>query len=176
MVNFKFSLQPHKNFLHHTVWKTWLFIAYSNERWLCYQFSLPHLYIFQRLEECTFCTCAPQSSPLRHRVFSSFFFSSASETITNPRKPCLKCNTGRFSTDFVQQASPTINTVHHEHFLCYVRYHSEPMFIISPLAFNRNTSVGIQDRDNIRARHHSVHATFRKARRIGPTGQTCVLL
>ena len=32
--------------LHHTVWRTWLFIVYSYERWLYYQFSLPHLYIF----------------------------------------------------------------------------------------------------------------------------------
>ena len=31
--------------LHHTVWRTWLFIAYSNERLLHYQFSLPHPYI-----------------------------------------------------------------------------------------------------------------------------------
>ena len=31
--------------LHHTVWRTRLFIAYSDERWLYYQFSLPHLYI-----------------------------------------------------------------------------------------------------------------------------------
>ena len=31
--------------LHHTVWRTWLFIVYSDERWLYYQFSLPHLYI-----------------------------------------------------------------------------------------------------------------------------------
>ena len=31
--------------LHHTVWRTWLFIAYSAERWLYYQFSLSHLYI-----------------------------------------------------------------------------------------------------------------------------------
>ena len=30
--------------LHHTAWRTWLFIAYSDERWLIYQFSLPHLY------------------------------------------------------------------------------------------------------------------------------------
>ena len=32
--------------LHYTVWRTWLFIAYSDERWLCYQVSLPHLYIY----------------------------------------------------------------------------------------------------------------------------------
>ena len=30
--------------VHHTVWRTWLFIAYSDERWLHYQFSLPHPY------------------------------------------------------------------------------------------------------------------------------------
>ena len=32
--------------LRHTVWRTWLFIAYSGERWLYYKFLLPHLYIF----------------------------------------------------------------------------------------------------------------------------------
>ena len=32
--------------LRHTVWRTWLFIAYSDERWLYYQFSLHHLYLF----------------------------------------------------------------------------------------------------------------------------------
>ena len=31
--------------LHHTVWRTWLFIAYSDERLLHYQSSLPHPYI-----------------------------------------------------------------------------------------------------------------------------------
>ena len=31
--------------LHHTVRRTWLFIAPSDERWLYYQFSLPPLYI-----------------------------------------------------------------------------------------------------------------------------------
>ena len=31
--------------LHHTVWRIWLSIAYSDERWLYCQFSLPHLYI-----------------------------------------------------------------------------------------------------------------------------------
>ena len=32
--------------LHHTVWRTSLFIAYSHEIWLYYQFWLHHLYIF----------------------------------------------------------------------------------------------------------------------------------
>ena len=31
--------------LHHTVWRTWLFIAFSDEWWLYYQFSLPHSYV-----------------------------------------------------------------------------------------------------------------------------------
>ena len=29
---------------HHTVWRTWLFIAYSDEKWLYYKFSLRHSY------------------------------------------------------------------------------------------------------------------------------------
>ena len=29
---------------HHTVWRTWLFIAYSDEKWLYYNFSLYHSY------------------------------------------------------------------------------------------------------------------------------------
>ena len=31
--------------LYHTVWRTWLFVAYSDERWLYYQFSLHNLYV-----------------------------------------------------------------------------------------------------------------------------------
>ena len=30
--------------LHHTVWRTWPFIAYSDEKWLYYKFSLHHSY------------------------------------------------------------------------------------------------------------------------------------
>ena len=29
---------------HHTVWRIWLFIAYADERWLYYKFSLHHAY------------------------------------------------------------------------------------------------------------------------------------
>ena len=29
---------------HHTVWRTWLFIAYSDEKWLYYELSLHHSY------------------------------------------------------------------------------------------------------------------------------------
>ena len=49
---FKLSLSPVASLgiSHHTVWRTWLFIAYSDEGWLCYQFSLHHSYIlFKRL-------------------------------------------------------------------------------------------------------------------------------
>ena len=42
---FQISPAASPEILHHTVWRTWLFIAYSDERWLYYQFSLPHLYI-----------------------------------------------------------------------------------------------------------------------------------
>ena len=41
---FQISSAPSPEIFHHTVWRAWLFIAYSDERWLCYQSSLPHLY------------------------------------------------------------------------------------------------------------------------------------
>ena len=66
--------------LHHTVWRTWLSIAYSDERWLYYQFSLPRLYTFPlgRLGECTFWTwewngsCPPPSKKLQHVIVFPF--------------------------------------------------------------------------------------------------------
>ena len=38
---------------HHTVWRTWLFIAYSDEKWLYYKFSYKSLIqsLFERLGE-----------------------------------------------------------------------------------------------------------------------------
>ena len=42
VINFKFSLQPHRKY-NITVWRTWLFMPYSDE--ILYQFSPPHLYI-----------------------------------------------------------------------------------------------------------------------------------
>ena len=46
VINFKFPLWPHQKYCitAHRI-RIWLFIAYSNERWLCY-YSLPHLYIY----------------------------------------------------------------------------------------------------------------------------------
>ena len=42
---FQFSPAASPEILHHTVWRTWLSIAHSDERWLYYQFSLVHLYV-----------------------------------------------------------------------------------------------------------------------------------
>ena len=43
--HFQTSPTPSPEIFYHTVWRTWLFVAYSDERWF-YHFSLPHLYIF----------------------------------------------------------------------------------------------------------------------------------
>ena len=49
------SLQSHQKHYIRTVWRTKLFKAYSDERWLYYQFSLPqYTLLFQWLGECTF--------------------------------------------------------------------------------------------------------------------------
>ena len=40
VINLKFPL-----YTHHTVWCTWRFIAYSDERWIYYQFLLHNLHI-----------------------------------------------------------------------------------------------------------------------------------
>ena len=40
---FQISPTASPEILHHAGWGTWLFIAYSDERWLHYQFSLQHL-------------------------------------------------------------------------------------------------------------------------------------
>ena len=53
------SPAPSPELLHHTLWRTWRFIVYSEDRWLYYQFSLHHLYIYfslKRLGERTFWT------------------------------------------------------------------------------------------------------------------------
>ena len=43
----RFQISPAASpvILHHTVWRTRLFVTYSDERWLYYYFSLPHSYI-----------------------------------------------------------------------------------------------------------------------------------
>ena len=46
VINFTFLLQPNRNITSHTVGRTWLFIAYSDERWpYFYQFSLHHSWV-----------------------------------------------------------------------------------------------------------------------------------
>ena len=42
---FQVCLAASPEIQHHTVWRTWLFIAYSDERSVYFQFSPPHLYI-----------------------------------------------------------------------------------------------------------------------------------
>ena len=42
---FQISPAASPEILHHTVWRTWLFTAYSDERWLHHQLSLLFLYI-----------------------------------------------------------------------------------------------------------------------------------
>ena len=44
VINFKFLLQPHQKY-YMTLWRTWLFIAYSDDYTTVPGFSLPHLYI-----------------------------------------------------------------------------------------------------------------------------------
>ena len=49
-INFKFCLQPNqKYYVRHSVWRTWLFTAYSDEIWSYYQFSLHHSYVVGRM-------------------------------------------------------------------------------------------------------------------------------
>ena len=43
---FQISPAASSEILHHTVWRTRLFIDYSDERWLRCQFSLHYLYIY----------------------------------------------------------------------------------------------------------------------------------
>ena len=50
MINFKFLLQPQRKY-NMTAWRTWLFIAYSDERWLYYQFLLylAHTFLYEKV-------------------------------------------------------------------------------------------------------------------------------
>ena len=53
VINFKFPLQPHQKYNHQTVrQRTWLFIAYSNERWYTTNsyYSTPHIHSLQKVE------------------------------------------------------------------------------------------------------------------------------
>ena len=46
VINFKFPLHPHQRYYRHTVWRTWLSIAHSYEKWLYYHFSLNYWWEF----------------------------------------------------------------------------------------------------------------------------------
>ena len=45
------------NSVYHTVWRTWLFIDYSDEEWLYHQFSLPHTFSFEKVGR-QMCRCS----------------------------------------------------------------------------------------------------------------------
>ena len=53
---FQISPAASPKILHHTVWRTWLFIAYSNERWSYYQFSplLTYTFLFETVRRMSF--------------------------------------------------------------------------------------------------------------------------
>ena len=54
---FQISPAASPEILHHTVWRTWLFIAYSDERWSSTNSHyLTYTFLFKRLGECTFLT------------------------------------------------------------------------------------------------------------------------
>ena len=50
-MNDQFQISPAASpkIWHHTVWRTWLSIAYSDERWFYYQFSLIHTFLFRKV-------------------------------------------------------------------------------------------------------------------------------
>ena len=53
---FQISPAASPDILHHTVWRTWLFIAYSDDRWLYYTSShyLTYTFLLKRLGDCSF--------------------------------------------------------------------------------------------------------------------------
>ena len=69
---------------HHTVWRTWLFIAYSDEKWLYYKFSLHHSHnrflkgwentLFELRSERVKGTFGSPSAPLRRMSVSHAFW------------------------------------------------------------------------------------------------------
>ena len=69
--------------LHHTVRRTWLFIAYSDERWLYNRLSLHHLYILFNpfTPESDQCQISPPAPPeiLHHTVRRTWLFIAYSD-------------------------------------------------------------------------------------------------
>ena len=69
---------------HHTVWRTWLFIAYSDEKWLYYKFSLHHSYnrFLKGWENTLF-----ELRSERVNKFQLFWQNCATNTLSITRKP-----------------------------------------------------------------------------------------
>ena len=72
--------------LHHTVWRTWLSIAQSDERWLHYQFSLPPIHLsLGRLGECSFWTRGAFNITNKDVATKTDFDHSSSLSLVNSR-------------------------------------------------------------------------------------------
>ena len=71
--------------LHYTVRRTWLFIAYSLERWLHYQFSLASLIHFSlgRLGECIFELGSESAKPFTAKLKKNSFSQPFQEKFIN---------------------------------------------------------------------------------------------
>ena len=68
------------------MWRTWLFIAYSDERWLYHQFSLPHMYFLNLGVKGLRATVRQYSLSRRGCfIFLLLFFCSLVEWIMNSR-------------------------------------------------------------------------------------------
>ena len=65
--------------LHHTGWRTWHFIAYSDERGLYYQFSFPVIHLFQRSRKRSRLEWRP-----KHKI-------SNSSVLMSLMRSCTKC-------------------------------------------------------------------------------------
>ena len=75
--------------LRHTVWRTWLFIAYSDEGWLILPIPLPHFtlyFVFRKIERTYFLTefgserVNELGHPYNHMTISGIFLSTNTTT------------------------------------------------------------------------------------------------
>ena len=60
---FQISPAASQQLLHHTVWRTWLFIAYSDGRWLYYQSKMYSIHLTHLPKFCVFSENVPRGIP-----------------------------------------------------------------------------------------------------------------
>ena len=116
LITFQISLAASPEILHNTVWRTWLFIAYSVERWLNYQFlqKITYTFLLKRLGECTFFNLTVLCQRWNYRFFPSFFWvvTTPENVITSPQNVMTQ-NVTTFATKFNNQV--TQNAIHFRH-------------------------------------------------------------